>query len=113
MFSVVFSEKAYAQLDGFIDSFKWVFVKMYTDTWIFDEALIQNSYIELWDRFNDLIVDNINNTFVQETLFWISKTESGLLFITISINNFRLFVYYSEDRESKIRFIEDIEFFKK
>ena len=113
MFSIVFSENAYSQLDWFIDSFKGVFVKMYTDTWIFDEKLIQNSYIELWDRFNDLIVNNINRIFIQETILWISKTEIGLLFTTISINNFRLFVYYTEDKKSKTRFIENIEFFKR
>ena len=113
MYNVIFSENAYFKLDNFIDSFKSNFIKIYTDTWIYDEKLIRDSYIELWDRFNNLIVDKINDIFIEQTIFLISETKSNLLFTTISINNFRLFVYYVEDKNSKNRFIEDIEFYRK
>ena len=113
MFSIKFSENAYSKLDSFIDSFKSNFIKIYTDTWIFDEKLICDSYIELWDRFNDLIVDKINEIFIENTILWISETEAKLLFITILVNNFRLFIYYTEDKKSKIRFIENIEFYRR
>jgi hypothetical protein len=33
--------------------------------------------------------------------------------ITIPINNFRLFIYYTENEKLKERYIEDIEFYKK
>lgn len=113
MYKVIFSENAYHKLDSFIDWFSSTFVKMYTDTGIYDEKLILNSYIELWDKFNDLIVDKINDIFIQEKIYWTSQTSSNLISTTISINNFRLFVYYSEDKNSQSRFIEDIEFFRK
>ena len=113
MYNVIFSENAYFKLDNFIDSFKSNFIKIYTDKWIYDEKLIRDSYIELWDRFNNLIVDKINDIFIEQTIFLISETKSKLLFTTISINNFRLFVYYVEDKNSKNRFIEDIEFYRK
>ena len=113
MFCIDFSENAYSKWDGFIDSFNSNFIRMYTDTWIFDEKLICDSYIELWNRFNDLIVDKINDIFIKEIIFWTSQTSEKILCTTISINNFRLFVYYIEDKNSKNRFIEDIEFYRK
>lgn len=86
---------------------------MYTDTWIYDEELICNSYINMWDKFYESILKKINDIFIQETIYWISKTSEELLYTTISINNFRLFVYYSEDKKLKNRYIEDIEFYKR
>lgn len=113
MYNIVFSENSYNKLDGFIDWFTTTFIKMYTDTWIYDEELICNSYINMWDKFYDMILQKINYIFIQEIIYGISKTSEGLLYTIISINNFRLFVYYSEDKKSKKRFIEDIEFYKR
>ena len=113
MYNINFSENSYNKLDSFIDGFSSTFIKMYTDTWIFDETLICNSYIEMWDRFYDLILENINSIFIQETIYWISITSKKLLCTTISINNFRIFVYYNEDKKWRNRFIEDIEFYKR
>lgn len=48
----------------------------------------------MWDRFYDLILDKINEIFVKERIYWITETSEKLLYTTISINNFRLFVYY-------------------
>jgi len=113
MYNINISENSYNKLDSFIDWFTSTFIKMYTDTWIYDEELICNSYIEMWDRFYDLILEKINDIFIQEKIYWIFTTSEKLLYTTISINNFRLFIYYSEDKKSKNRFIEDIEFYKR
>ncbi|MCP4524199.1 MAG: hypothetical protein GY828_08325 [Candidatus Gracilibacteria bacterium] len=113
MYNIIYSQNSYNKLDSFIDGFSSTFLKMYTDTGIYDEKLICNSYIEMGDRFYDSILKKINDIFREETIYGFSTTSEKLLYTTISINNFRLFVYYSEDKGSKNRFIEDIEFYKR
>ena len=113
MFNIVILESTYNKIDIFINWFSWNFVKMYTDTWIYNEDLIQNSYIELWDRLRNLIISEIRKIFTEKTIYWISHTKEWKQFTTISINNFRLFVYYEEIKDEKLRIIEDIEFFRK
>ena len=75
MYSIIYSQNSYNKLDSFIDGFSSTFIKMYTDTWIYDQTLICNSYIEMWDRFYDSILEKINDIFREETIFWISTTS--------------------------------------
>lgn len=113
MYKVLIIDSTYSQIDNFINSFSSNFVKMYTNTWMHDEDLIQNSYIELWERLRELIIMNIKDKFIVDTILWTHISEWWKQYITISINNFRLFVYYIEEREENLRIIENIEIFKK
>lgn len=47
MFSVRMSELSSEQLQSFISSYRGVFLQTYSDTGIFNEDLIKQSYIEL------------------------------------------------------------------
>ena len=64
-------------------------------------------------EFKNQIYKNLNMFFQEETILWKSYKEDWIFMLTISINNFRLFVYYKENIKIKERYIEQIEFFKK
>lgn len=113
MYKVVIIDSTYFKIDKFINSFSSNFVKMYTNTWMYNEDLIQDSYIELWERFRELIISNIKNKFINENILWTHISELWNQYTTISINNFRLFIYYIEEKENNLRIIEDIEIFKR
>lgn len=113
MYKIIYSNKSSLTITNFIDSYKKWFIKLYINSWLSFEDEIINNYIELWNVFYDLIKENIINIFKRDVIFWISEKEYWLLMITIPINNFRLFIYYTENEKLKERYIEDIEFYKK
>ncbi len=114
MFKLKYTKKSIESLKRFIDSYKNSFIKLIEDSWlIFEDILIQN-YIEIWDRLYKNIKESIEKKFEEEVILWIViNEEKNEKYVTISINHFRLFVYYSENIELKERYIENIEFFKK
>ncbi len=113
MYKIIYSHKSYIQIDNFINSYKEWFIRMFSDTWIDNEDLIINSYIQIWNNFYKNIIDNIKKTFQVNSILWKHKSEKWETFIIISVNNYRLFIYYKENNNLKERYIESIEFFKK
>ncbi len=113
MFNIRYSYEAYSQIDSFINSYKNIFLKLYSDTWIEDEDLIIKNYVDIWNKFYLNIKTVLENTFKHEVVFWKSIDKDNKNYITISINNFRLFVHYTESISLKERYIENIEFFRK
>ena len=113
MYKIWYSEKSSIKIENFINSYKNNFFKLFFDTWIETELDIIKNYESLWDRFYDSIKSEIRKIFTENTIYWISYTKEWKQFTTISINNFRLFVYYEEIKDEKLRIIEDIEFFRK
>jgi len=113
MFKIKYSDEAFINIDDFINSYKNIFKKIYSDTWIYDEDLIISNYCDIWDKLYINIKKNIEKVFKEKILLWQYIKESWNDFIIISINNFRLFVYYKENIDIKVRFIEKIEFYKK
>ena len=112
MYKIKISDLVFSKVDFFINSFYSTFVKMYTNTWIEDEDLIRKTYIDIWMNFKDLVIKEIFKVFEDEKIFWVWELN-WFLFITLSIKNYRFFIYFKEDKNKKIRYIEDIKIFKK
>lgn len=113
MYKIFYSDKSYYQIENFVNIYKTNFQKLYTDTWIESEQMILKNYEELWDKFYSLIKIQITNKFIAEKILWKSETTTWLFMITLSVNNFKLFIHYKEDKKIKERYIENIEIYKK
>lgn len=113
MFKLLYWEMASIKIENFVHSYKKWFLQLYFDTWIESELEILKNYEILWDKFYDMIKIWIKSKFTEEKIFWISQTESWKQYTTVSINNFRLFIYYTEIKKENLRIINDIEIFKK
>jgi hypothetical protein len=110
MYSIKYTHKAYLKIDNFVNSYKSTFIKIYSDTWIEDEKLIIKNYIEVWERFYENIKNKLEDIFTQEIILWKFIDAKQQEHVVLSINNFRMFVYYNEDWKRKERYIDDIEF---
>lgn len=113
MYKVIHTDKTINKIDKFTKSYRNSFIRLFEDSWLFMEKEIIGNYIKLWSKLHDLIFFEIDFIFTSSKIYWISKTKSWKLFTTISINNFRLFVYYKEEKTENLRIIKDIEFFRK
>lgn len=56
MFKVFLSDEVLFLIDNFIDSYRNKFLKRFIDTWIFNENLIRNNYIEISKEFRNNIM---------------------------------------------------------
>lgn len=113
MFNIKYSYDAYSKLDNFINSYKLSFIKLYSDTGIDDEIIIINNYIEIWNKLYSKIKWKIEEIFYSNIVLWIYLAHNKDKYIICSIDNLRIFVYYSENLKLKERYIENIEFFRR
>jgi len=112
MYSVIFEDKFYEILYSFLKSYRNVFKKLYSDTWIPDENLLFETFVESSKRIEEEIIDKIEIC-LQEEVFWYRLYENWNKSIKIFLKRFMLEVFFEEDLEKKIRFIEDIKINKK
>jgi hypothetical protein len=68
MYNVIFSPKVHTKIHNFIDSYKEVFLKTFTDTGIYYENLIKESYIETSKKFQREIYNSINSNLKEEII---------------------------------------------
>jgi len=111
MFKLVFNLKSIEYLKSYISGYKVYFRNLFINTWLVAEKEIIKSYIIIADDFYNLVIDKIYEVLSADIVWYIIKKDK--VFITISIKNYRVFVYFREDKNKKIRYIEDIEIFKK
>lgn len=111
MYSVILSKKVQEKIYEFIKSYKNSFLKLFTDTWIFYEDKIRESYVDSSKKFQREIYIGINEK-LKEDIIW-KKIETSWYSCMFTVWNYRLKVIYSENREEKLRIIEDVEFNKK
>jgi len=111
MYNIIFSSKVHTKIHNFIDSYKEVFLKTFTDTWIYYENLIKESYIKTSKRFQREIYYSINDNLKEKIIA--KKVIQDYFQTTVLVWNYRLFIDFEEDNQDKIRFIENIEFHKK
>ena len=76
-------------------------------------AVSATTEIKYAKNFRDNIFLSLKKTFTQENIFYKKISKQWALSTIIPLKNWRLFVYYYEDKELKIRFIEKIRFNKK
>jgi hypothetical protein len=113
MYKVEYKNKPEEKLKLFINSYKNIYLETFTDTWLFYEDLIRQNYINISEKFFNEIIDFIDDIFSQEKIYWYSVLENKNYQIKTKLWNFRIFVEYTENNIEKIRFIENIEFYKK
>ena len=113
MFSIVLSEKVIFDIDNFINSYRKIFLDRFLDTGIFNENLIRNNYIELSKEFRNNIYNEINIILKENLILWKMIIDKFDFSIFINVWNYRILVNYSESIENKIRFVENVTFYKK
>ena len=111
MFKIEFSLKSIEYLKHYISWYKTYFKNLFINTWLVWEEEIIKSYIVIADNFYNLVIDNIFIV-LSSDIVW-NMIRGDKIFVTITIKNYRVFVYFNEDKVRKIRYIEDIEIFKK
>jgi hypothetical protein len=113
MFSVVLSEEVIYDIDNFIDSYRKIFLNRFLDTWIFNENLIRKNYIELSKEFRNNIYNEIDTRLKQKRILWNMVIDELKYSIFIIVWNYSILLNYIENIEDKIRFVENINFYKK
>lgn len=113
MYSIKYSSKSYKDIDNFINSYKNIFKKLYNDTGIDNEDIIIQNYVNVSNKLYSNIKNKIESIFKEDILLWKRESSDNDIYIIASIDRLRMFIYFSEDNNEKIRFIEEIEFFKK
>lgn len=75
--------------------------------------MIEENYKNIAMKFRDQIYSSLQETWEKEIIFWKKIWDKNQLSIIISVWNYKLFIDYKENNTSKIRYIENIEFYKK
>ena len=112
MYSVVFTEKSEYALDIFINSYRDIFFSLYSDTGIQDKEMILSNYRSTTQTFKEAILQKIEKIFSDDVIFWRRKWEKASSFI-FRERSFLIIIDYTEDTESKTRYIENIIFTRK
>lgn len=107
MLKVKFWKKYYEQVNYFLKWYKNSFKNLYTDTWIDNEYFFHKWYIENAKKIKNEVKLEIIKT-LEEEIIWYRLYDNWKKSIQIYIKSFMLEVFFEEDIEEKIRFIENI-----
>lgn len=110
MFRIAITDNASYKLDNFINSYFKVSIDLFTDCWITNWNIIKDNYIKKSDDFKSNIYENFNKHLSLENILPKKKSRWNHLSTVISLKNWNLLIYYTEDKKEGIRFIEDIKF---
>lgn len=66
MYKHIYTTKSYSKIERFISSYKKIFMDLYYDTWLYNEEMIINNYIQTSDKLFDLIKVKIKEEFEKE-----------------------------------------------
>ena len=113
MYRIIYSQESRDQLDIFINSYKWIFTKLFIDFWIQDVELIISNYENIWDNFYTIIRDRIWTKIATEKVLWRKMNWENNYSLIFKERNFLIIVDYTEDTETKTRYIENIIFTRK
>ncbi len=113
MHKIIYSYNSEYLIDKFLYGFRSWYEKLYSDTWIENEYLIKDSYIALTKSMKEFIRKQIYEKLSEETIFWYKLYEDWQKSVKIFLKSFMLEIFYEEDLDEKIRFIENIKISKK
>ena len=114
MYKIIYSQKSKEQLDIFINSYKWTFIQLFIDSWIQDVERIISNYESIWDTFYIGIRDKIWEKITAEKVLGRKMNWEGDSYSLIfRERSFLIIIDYTEDTESKTRYIENIIFTRK
>ena len=112
MLKIKFWKKYYEQINYFLEWYKKSFKKLYTDTWIDNEYFFHQWYIENARKIKNEVKLEIRKV-LQEEVIWYRLYPNWEKSIKIFLKSFMLEVFFEEDVEEKIRFIEKIKINRK
>jgi len=113
MYKVELKEISIDEIDNFIDSYLHSFLDLFIDSWIEDVYLIEENYKNIATKFRNQIYKSIEASCEQDIIYWKRVWDENELSVILSVWNYKLFIDYKENNISKIRYIENIEFYKK
>ena len=108
MYKIIVEPKAKETLDNFISSYKNIFKKRFFDSGIENEDIIIWFYIQKWELIRKEIDLEIKLLLSSNEIFWYKLYENWEKSVKIYLKSFMLEVYFEEDDEERIRFIEKI-----
>ncbi len=111
MYRLEFEEKFSKKMDTFLESYRNIFKRLYLDSWIEDEDLLIKTYLENAEAIEKSIYSKIDDILIPDFVWY--KILDWKKSIKIFLKSFILEVFYQEDTQEKIRFIENIEINKK
>lgn len=107
MFRIIYSDSVNQKITDFIKSYRSTFENLYFDTGLFNLDVIINSYIAKWNSLEKEIIIKLEKILYENEIFWY-KLTNWQKSIKIFLKSFMLEIFYEEDFEEKIRFIEKI-----
>ncbi len=113
MLKVIIEEVFYQKLSKFFTSYKNVFKSLYSDTWIIEEEILYEAYHKTANQMEESVINEIYKKLSEETIFWYKLYEDWQKSVKIFLKSFMLEIFYEEDLDEKIRFIENIKISKK
>ena len=78
-----------------------------------DVYLIEENYINIATKFREQIYSLLQDICEKEIIFWKRLWDNQELSVFFSVWNYKLLIYYKENIIKKIRYIENIEFYKR
>jgi len=113
MYKIIIDKEARSTIEDFILSYKNIFKKRFFDSWIEDEEIIIWFYIQKWDLLEKEINAKITFNLSSDNVIWYRLYSNWEKSIKIHLKSFMLEVFFEEDVEEKVRFIEKIKINKK
>jgi len=111
-YSSEISNKVISKIDNFIDWYLNSFLNLYVDSWIRNVWEIIKNYENLAYNFRNTVYLRIKETFSEEIL-WHSPITNRKNYLFLQTGNYRLKIFYIENKTKKVRKIYNIEFHKK
>ncbi len=113
MFKLIYSPIAEIKIISFAESYKNIFIRLYYDSWLDNEYQFIAEYMDKWDELRENIKIQIHEKLSEETIFWYKLYGDWQKSVKIFLKSFMLEIFYEEDLDEKIRFIENIKISKK
>ena len=107
MYKIVYKKKSELMIDIFLESYRNTFKRLYSDTGIENEYIFHKGYIENAKKIKIEIKLEIRKV-LQEEIVWYRLYDNSEKSVKIYLKIFMLEIYFEEDDEQKIRFIEKI-----
>jgi len=112
MFKINYDELFHYSLEKFITSYRNSFSYLYEDSWLEDEELMREHFVNVSIKLREKIYFKIKDIFSKNEIYWYSINNWVKTF-RFYIWNFQYKIFFEENKEEKIRFIEDIKINKK
>ena len=112
MYKLVYASKAEHAFMYFIDSYKNASMRLFYDTGIDDYLLILENYNKAWDALYEKLIERNIWILSWDVVLW-RKQKVSVFEVHYNFSSFHVCLEYTEDTQSKTRYIENIIFTRK